>query len=382
VQSPSLRPAAGILASVLLALGGCAAMPSAGPTAAAVEASRREGTGIEMHDIAGDVAPTPVAPAAPAAPGELSRLAKAGVVDRIGPGDVLDVTLYEVGATLFSPAAAPSTLNAMAEPGAGATSFGAVTVDRDGTVSLPYAGRLQLAGRTPAEAGQIIAQAFTRKSQAPQALVRVRENVANTVTVMGDVRKPGRLPLTLAGERVLDAVALAGGSAHAEADTLLRVTRGGQSAQMRMNRLTAGSPDDLPLLAGDRLELVYSPRTLTVFGAAGKVSEIPFETPRISLAEALARAGGPVDQMADASAVFIFRYDQADEDGAPLQGARPEIFRLNMLKAESYFLAQRFEMRPRDVLLVASASANQPTKVAQVLNLMFSPAYTVKVLTR
>ena len=227
----------------------------------------------------------------------------------------------------------------------------------------------------------MIAEALSRKSQAPQVIVGVRENVANTVTVMGDVKKPGRIPLTLARERVLDAVAEAGGAAHANQDMVVRVTRSGRSAEVRMDRLLAGSGEDLGLLPGDRIELFTRPRTLTVFGAAGKVSEVPFETPKVSLAEALARAGGPLDQTADASAIYVFRYDRSDDSGAPLAGARPVIYRLNLLKVDSYFAAQTFEMRPKDVVLVANAASNQPTKLIQVLNLFFSPFYTAKVLT-
>ena len=53
-----------------------------------------------------------------------------------------------------------------------------------------------------------------------------------------------------------------------------------------------------------------------------------------------------------------------------------------MRRPESYFLAQRFEMRPRDVIYVANAGANIPTRAIQVLSLFFSPVYTAKVLSQ
>jgi polysaccharide export outer membrane protein len=102
----------------------------------------------------------------------------------------------------------------------------------------------------------------------------------------------------------------------------------------------------------------------------------------VSLAEALARAGGPNDQLADASAVFVFRYEPSAFDGAPLPGARPVAYRLNLLKAQSYLLAQRFEMKGRDVVYIANARTNQPAKLLGILNLVFQPIYTGKVLAQ
>jgi polysaccharide export outer membrane protein len=367
----------------LLTLGGCASLPTSGPTALAIERGRHGGPlgEVELRDVTAP--PAAAAEQAAALPtGGLTPLAQTGVVDAVGPGDVLDVRVFEVGASLFGGGgSAYLAQSGISEPSAAGTIVGPVTVDRSGAIDLPYAGRMQVAGHTPSEIGAMIAGALSRKSQAPQVIVGVRENVANTVTVMGDVKKSGRIPLTLARERVLDAIAEAGGAAHANQDMVVRVTRGERSAEVRMDRLLAGSGEDLALLPGDRIELFTRPRTLTVFGAAGKVSEVAFETPKVTLAEALARAGGPLDQTADASAIYVFRYDRSDDSGAPQPGARPVIYRLNLLQVDSYFAAQTFEMRPKDVVLVANAAANQPTKLIQVLNLFFSPFYTAKVLT-
>jgi len=111
------------------------------------------------------------------------------------------------------------------------------------------------------------------------------------------------------------------------------------------------------------------------------VSEVPFQNTRVSLAEAMARTGGPSDQQADPTAVFVFRYEPSAADGSPLEGAKPVAYRLNMMEAQSYFLAQRFEMRPRDLIYVANARSNQPSKLLQVLNLFFQPFYTAKVVS-
>jgi polysaccharide export outer membrane protein len=115
-----------------------------------------------------------------------------------------------------------------------------------------------------------------------------------------------------------------------------------------------------------------------VFGATTKVSQVSFETGEVSLAEAMARVSGPNDSQADASAVFLFRYDGELEKAA---GERPIIYRLNMLDPASYFIAQRFKMRDKDVIYVANASANQPSKFLGVINQLFAPFVTVRAAT-
>lgn len=391
----SLRAAAGLaqgarrsgrgLAGLLLAsaLAGCASLPSSGPTAHDIEQDQKTANALGFRIV--DIDPGVVAHATPAGggPGQgLAALAAPGRVDTIGPGDLLQITVFEVGTTLFAPTSgSAATASAGAPPSAAGANFPVVTVGRDGTVTLPYIGRIGVAGHTVDEVQAMIAEGLQGKSQTPQVIVSIRENVANTAVVMGDVKKPGRLPLTLAGDRVLDAIASAGGATYAIQDSVVTFRRGQQSAQMRLDRIAPGSDDDLALLPQDRIEVLYRPRSFTIFGAT-KVAETQFQTPRLSLAEAVGRAGGPTDQQADPTAVYVFRYEPADLDGAPLPGATPVAYRLDLMRPQSYFLAQAFEMHPRDVIYIANARSNQPVKLIQILNLFFQPFYTAKVVAQ
>jgi polysaccharide biosynthesis/export protein len=369
-----------VLATPLMALAGCADLPSSGPTVSAIVGDARDPHAALPFDIV-DV--TPAVIARQAAGGDLralSALPPAGPVDVIGPGDVLQISVFEVGVSLFSGRSGAAT------PGSESTAIGEnlpqVTVDRDGQVLVPYVGAVQAAGLTPTDLAAKIQAGFAHHSQAPQVVVSVHGNVANTVMVLGDVKKPGRVPLTLGGERVLDAIAEAGGAEASTPDNIVRLIRGGESATASLATLHADSPDDIELRPQDRVEVNYRPRTFTVFGATGKAQEIPFQNPRVSLAEAVARTGGPSDQQADPSAVFVFRYEPSAFDGSPLPGAKPVAYRLNLLQAQSYFLAQRFEMKSRDVIYIANARANQLEKMMQILNLFFEPAYTAKVISQ
>lgn len=362
-----------------MASGACSTLPSSGPTAHQIvngAKSPRNKIGFRLVTIdAGVVAEVTQETAAMATrPLTLAALASDNENDTVGPGDILQISIFEVGVSLFSTGGQ----SGLTDPSARAQVLPPVTVDRTGAITLPYAGRLQVAGKTTTEVQGLIEQGLRSISQKPQALVTVDQNISNTVFIFGDVQKPGRIPLTLAHERLVDIVALAGGSAHTAEDTIVRLSRGSNVVEERLGRIVAGQAGDVRLLPGDRIELIKRPRTFLVLGASSKVSQQPFETGDVSLAEAVARAGGPTDSAADPSAIFLFRYDPKGVD-APMT---PTVYRLNMLDPSSYFLAQQFLMRDKDVLYIGNAAANQPSKLISIINQLFSPLVTARILTQ
>ena len=53
-----------------------------------------------------------------------------------------------------------------------------------------------------------------------------------------------------------------------------------------------------------------------------------------------------------------------------------------MMRPASYFLAQQFAMRDKDVIYVANAASNRPAKLVAIINQLFSPVVTARALTR
>jgi polysaccharide export outer membrane protein len=375
--SPRARALSALSALALLA--GCAALPSSGPTASEIRRGVKDQNeiGFKILDIDGPLVDRINAEAAAAdlAQPTLSSLAEEGRNDAIGPGDDLSIGIYEVGISLFGSSEAAG---GVIDPAARAQTFPDVIVATDGTIRLPYIGKLQVAGHTAAEVQGMIERGLKGKSQSPQALVVIKSNIASTVYVAGDVHAPGRFALSLQRERLLDAIALAGGATNSAEDTVVRFNRGTHFLEERLGRIRSGAADDLVLIPGDRVELLKRPRSFISLGATGKVEQTDFETGDLSLAEAVARAGGPTDSVADPSAVFLFRYTPA----APGEQVRPIVYRLNLLQPASYFLSQRFAIRDKDVIYIANAAANRPAKMVNILNQLFAPFVTARALTR
>ena len=267
------RAASTALLGLAVGVSGCATLPSSGPTAQDIvrgQKSVKNDIGFKIvtidSSVVGDV--TREDSIAAAKPSELAFFKTAATNDGLGPGDVLSISVFEVGVSLFGAQTAGGF-----DPSARSEILPPVTVDRNGAITLPYAGRLMVAGRTPADVQRMIEDALRSFSQKPQVIVSLRDNVSNTVILFGAVRKPGRYPLTLGHERLLDAVALGGGLENSAEDTIVRVTRGASILEERLGRIRSGDPGDFPLMGGDRVELIKRPRTFLILGASSHVSQ-------------------------------------------------------------------------------------------------------------
>ena len=360
-----------------LALAGCSTLPSSGPTSTDINSALRKHNDIGFSVVDIDAAAAKLASLAPA-DGGLAKLSRPGRIDTVGPGDVLTIGVYEVGITLFQGASGGAGQGGQFNPSAHATTLDDVLVDSAGSINLPYVGRLKVEDKTPAEVARMIERGLRGLSQRPQVQVGVKINAHNNFYILGDVRTPGKFPLALPEERLVDALARAGGATVQPDDAVVRVTREGQSAETRLSAIDAGGPQNIALLPGDRVQVFTRPRTFLAFGSTTKVSQLPFSTNDLSLAEALARIAGPNENSADAAAIYLFRYDRT----ADTPGGQPVIYRLNMLRAESYFLSQRIGMRDKDVIYIASARSNQPGKLAAILGQLFSPLFALRNLTQ
>ncbi len=119
----------------------------------------------------------------------------------------------------------------------------------------------------------------------------------------------------------------------------------------------------------DTIYLYREPQTFLTFGAFGNQQQIPFGTWRISLAEAVAKAGGLRDFEADPASVFLYRGETREVaeamgiDCSKFQGPIiPVIYNINFRNPGSHFLATTFEMRNKDVIYVSNSVSVEATK--------------------
>jgi polysaccharide export outer membrane protein len=257
--------------------------------------------------------------------------------------------------------------------GAQAERLAPTRVDDSGEIFVPFAGKLRAGGHTTGELAEMIRRSLKGLSQDPQVVVAISQSITNSVILGGELARPGRLVLSTNRESLADVLALAGGWRGEAKDIAVQITRGRSRIEYRLAEVMAGADHEFRIQPGDRIELLKKPQTFAVLGAAGRVEQLAFSAPVVSLAEALAMSGGAGPNLGDAKAVFVFRLEKG-ADGKD----QPTVYHLNMMNPGNIFLAQRFAMRDKDVLYVGNAEANQPSKLIQLVSQMFSPIMAVE----
>jgi polysaccharide export outer membrane protein len=360
---------------------GCDSLPTAGPTLRDVKQQVVENNAprFDLVDINDNVVA-----ALRAQPKETfqARFKKYGKPPqpKIGVGDSVVVSIWEAaGGGLFG--ASPTD---HVSSGSRSVTIPEQIVTQDGAISVPFGGRIQVAGRLPLEVQRSIEQRLAEKAIEPQAIVTITRSITNSATVTGEVVSGARVPLSLRGDRLLDLVAAAGGARAPVYETFVRLSRDGITATIPMEALVSDPSENIYAQAGDVLTLVRIPQSFTVFGATGANSQIPFTAERITLVEALAKAGGLQDQRADPAGVFLFRFEPpriVNALGRPQlasgpEGTTPVVYRLDLRDAKSYFLAQRFPVEDKDIIYVANADLNEIQKFFTLLNTLTGPVIT------
>ncbi|NTI65289.1 polysaccharide export protein [Agrobacterium rhizogenes] len=283
---------------------------------------------------------------------------------RIAVGDVISVNLWEAPPGSLFGTAASSTGQQQAS--GSSVTIPPQVVSSDRTIGIPYVGRINAAGRTPAQVESMVVAALAGKAVQPQALVTVQQSTANTVTVTGEVAGGARVTLSPAGDRILDVIAAAGGLRAGVSESVVYLTRRGATMALPFETIVQSPRENIRLRPEDVVTVVREPRTFTILGATGQNGEVPFSSQRVTMANAVARAGGLQDNRADVTGVFLLRYEPLDiarrvvPPNNPLlrRGtAVPIVYRFNLKNAATLLAMQSFEIQPRDIVYVSNASS-------------------------
>ena len=290
---------------------------------------------------------------------------------RLGVGDSVGVSIFEAGAGgLFIPA------EAGVRPG-NFISLPTQAVDNNGNISIPYSPPIRAAGRTTTEVQKAIVEALKSRAIEPQVIVTLTDQKSTMVSVLGDVNAPGRLPANLGSERLIDTIARAGGPRSQGFDSWVLVEREGKRATVPFGALIYDPSNNVYTRPDDVIYLYREPQTFLAFGAPGTQGQFPFDAWRISLAEAVAKAGGLLNDKADPGAVFLYRGETrevAESLGVDCRRFQepiiPIIYTVDLRDPSGYFLARQFAMKNKDVIYVANSLATETAKAMNYFRLV------------
>jgi polysaccharide export outer membrane protein len=371
-----------VTSAVMLSISACATMPAAGPSLKAINRAEHEAAvdaGIRIIDVTDAVARQVIASSRGALFSEsLGDGIAVGSV--IGSGDVLDIAIWEAPpAALFG--AGGDARVASSNATARGTTLPEQMVNGDGRITVPFAGSIQAAGRTPQQIERDITARLAGKAHQPQVIIRLVRNATSNVTVVGDVANSTRVPLSAKGERLLDILAAAGGVKQPVGKMTIQITRGDRVMSLPLEAVIKDPHQNIRLQPDDVVTALFQPYSFTALGATGRNEELPFEGTGITLAQALGRVAGLQDQRADVRGVFIFRLEDPSALGlAPgteirttPDGKVPVIYRVDMKNPATFFIAQGFPIRNKDVLYVTNAPLAEVQKFVNVLSSTIFP---------
>lgn len=311
-------------------------------------------------------------------------------------GDIITITVYETGGqSLFPPPAvvpgAPSTSgNTVGAVSTGASNIPPQVVEADGTIFMPFVGRVKVAGLTPGQAGVLLEKDLEGKAVGPQVMVVPYSSVGNAVTVGGEVNAAKSVSIGARGDRVLDVIAAAGGARFPAYETYVQIVRNKQVGKVLLQTVINNPAENIYVRPHDQVYLSHNPRTYAVLGATQKVALYPFAYEKVTLAEAIAQAGGPIDIVGDPSGIYLFRFepwlvakDILPPDALPPLVANPPefmpvLYKIDMRAADGYFLTQAVQMRDKDVVLITNAASVQINKLMMVVRGFTGVAYDLK----
>lgn len=170
-------------------------------------------------------------------------------------------------------------------------------ISENGVISFPLIGVIRIAGMSPTEAEALIARRLREGKflQNPQVTLNVTQFRSQQVSVLGNVKNPGRYALETTGMRLSEVLAMAGGVTENGTDeVILMTTRDGRMQRIvvdLVDMFTAGDMSrDVPLAAGDVIYVNRAPQ-FYVYGQVQRSGMYPLDR-GLTVAQAIAKGGG------------------------------------------------------------------------------------------
>jgi polysaccharide export outer membrane protein len=267
----------------------------------------------------------------------------------VGVGDVLQITVWD-HPELTIPA------GSFREP-----EFSGQQVGEDGYLYYPYVGMVKAAGMNVAALRDVLTERLSKYITNPQLDVRVVAFRSKRVYVVGEVARPGVLPVTDIPLTIADAISLSGGLTPIAHKSGVNVSRGGKVYEIDLKELYdhADSSQNLMLQHGDIVNVLdRSQQKVFVMGEIKRPGAVEIFNGQLSLSAAIGEVGGFNQNSSDPGNIYVVRGSDKD---------KPEIFHLDAKYASGMLLAERFDMQAQDVIFVDTAGISQWNRVISQL---------------
>jgi polysaccharide export outer membrane protein len=296
-------------------------------------------------------------------PPEISALFGKPAPYRVGPGDVLQIVVWdhpELAAALGQPTQTSRTSDAI--PG--------FLIDDSGNVQFPYAGNLHVAGQDVGTIQRELLRRLSKVYQKPEVTVRVASFRNAQLMVDGEVRTPGSQSVNDVPMSLTNAIGLSGGFTTTADRSRVDLIRGGKTYPLNFDDLIrhGHNPADIYLQAGDLVRVpAREDSGVYVMGEVNKPATVlPLRNGSLTLSQAISDGGSFDSSTAAAQQLFVIRNSTSDS---------PQIYHLDATSPVAMLLANQFELQPKDIVYVGQGGL---VRFNRVLNLLL-PAINAAV---
>ncbi|MEO0372328.1 MAG: polysaccharide biosynthesis/export family protein [Pseudomonadota bacterium] len=244
-----------------------------------------------------------------------------------------------------------------------------LTVSSAGTVFLPYVGDVRVRGLTETAARNKIQSEIEQVVPAAQVQMTLIPGRNNSVDVSQGVNAPGRFPMESRNMQLLSVLSLAGGVDTNLRHPSVRLQRGGQLYETRLENILSDPHKNVRMRGGDVVAVVEDSRTFNSVGASGKQELIYFEKDELTAMDAVSSAGGIDGSRGHPRGVLVLRdYHERNltrgPDGPDLQQV---VFTFDLTGAEGLFAARNFSVEPGDTLMMTESPVTGVQTIASIL---------------
>lgn len=252
-------------------------------------------------------------------------------------------------------------------------------VNPDGTMYYPHVGAIKVAGRTVAEIRKLLTERLQFVVKDPQLDVRVAAFRGKRVHVTGEVVQPTAVPITDVPLRVQDAISVARGFGPEADPSNVTLTRRGTVHRLDLQALYDGGDlsQNWILQDGDVVHVAdRNPNRVFIMGEVRRQQARLMVKRRMTLAEAIGESEGLDPSTANVARIYVIRGDFL----------APDIYKLDAGSADALLLATQFQLKPRDVVFVATYELARWNRVLnQILptvQTLYNAAVTIDIGTR
>ena len=222
--------------------------------------------------------------------------------------------------------------------------LGPFEVPQSGKISVPYAGELNVKGKTITAVQNEIQKIYSAAFSTNRVSLSRASRLPLRANVIGIANTPGQQTIDRQGVSLADLVAKSGGTSFEPFTCEYILHRNNRSYKLNNKEVTTKN-----ILAqdGDTLEIRKSTeRSVTILGAVNRPGSYPFPNYDSHLDDFIGEGSGFRSDSADVSGVFIFRQVTSNTTN---------IYRFNLRDPSGVICASKFAVHGDDIIYVTEA---------------------------